>query len=227
MKSLTQFMQAVSYMRFKSPKNSRARASFERASVVIPTVSTRNEQVRELTGILDRNRKGLYQLGFITTLIIMTTTATTIMAQNGKANTVRTTFSRETSVSIDIQAEVAEIWSLLTNAANYPSWNSTVTSITGSIALGETIRLKSTLDAKREFKLKVKEFEVNKRLVWGDGKGERVYTLTDQGNGTVTFTMVEKIGGLMFPMYAKYIPPFDASFEQFAMDLKKASEKNK
>jgi uncharacterized membrane protein len=161
----------------------------------------------------------------IYSLIIMTTTATTTLAQNGKATTVRTTFSRETSVSIDIQADASAIWALLTNAANYPSWNSIVTSITGNIALGETIRLKSTLDAKREFKLKVKEFEANKCLVWGDGKGQRVYTLTDQGNGTVTFSMVEKIGGLMFPMYAKYIPPFDASFEQFAADLKKAAEK--
>lgn len=43
-------------------------------------------------------------------------------------------------------------------------------------------------------------------------------------NGTLTFSMTEKIGGLMFPMYAKYIPPFDKSFEQFAGDLKKESE---
>ena len=36
--------------------------------------------------------------------------------------------------------------------------------------------------------------------------------------------MTEKIGGLMFPMYAKMIPSFDQSFEQFASDLKKESE---
>jgi hypothetical protein len=36
--------------------------------------------------------------------------------------------------------------------------------------------------------------------------------------------MTEKIGGLMFPMYAKYIPSFDESFEQFAADLKKEAE---
>ena len=40
-------------------------------------------------------------------------------------------------------------------------------------------------------------------------------------NGTVTFTMTEKIGGLMFPMYAKMIPSFDQTFEQFASDLEK------
>lgn len=30
--------------------------------------------------------------------------------------------------------------------------------------------------------------------------------------------------GLMFPMYARYIPSFDASFDAFAADLKKEAE---
>jgi uncharacterized protein YndB with AHSA1/START domain len=144
--------------------------------------------------------------------------------QNAKATTVKTTFSRETSVSIDIQADVAVIWALLTNASDYPRWNSTVVAIEGEIALGQTIKLKSILDAKRTFKLKVKEYETERRLVWGDGQGNRTYLLTDAGNGTITFSMNEKMGGWMFPLYAKYIPPFDASFEQFAADLKKEAE---
>ena len=149
---------------------------------------------------------------------------TTTMAQNGKAITVKTTFHRETSVSIDIKADAKIVWALLTNASDYRRWNSTVTSIEGNIAQGETIRLKSILDSKRTFKLKVKEFEKEKRLVWGDGQGNRIFTITNNGNGNITFSMTEKIGGLMFPLYAKFIPPFDEVFEQFAGDLKKESE---
>jgi uncharacterized protein YndB with AHSA1/START domain len=141
-----------------------------------------------------------------------------------KANTVKTTFSRETSVSIDIHADAAIVWALLTNAADYPRWNSTVVSIEGAIALGETIRLKSTLDPKRTFKLQVKAFEPEKQLIWGDGQGNRVYTLTQSSPDTVNFSMTEKIGGLMFPLYANYIPPFDQAFDQFAADLKKEAE---
>jgi uncharacterized protein YndB with AHSA1/START domain len=148
-----------------------------------------------------------------------------IFAQNGKASTTRKTYSRETTVSIDIKANEAKVWALLTNAVDYPRWNSTVTSIKGNIALGEKIRLKSVLDAKRTFKLKVKEFEVNKRMVWADKQGKRVYTITKNPNGSVLFTMTEKIGGFMFPLYAKKIPPFDSTFEQFARDLKKEAEK--
>ena len=149
----------------------------------------------------------------------MSTTVT--MAQ--KASTVKKTFSRETTVSIQIKADASIVWALLTNATDFPRWNSTVISLEGEIKLGEKIRLKSALDEKRTFKLKVKEFEPERKMVWGDGKGNRVYTLTKSEAG-ITFTMTEKIGGLMFPMYAKYIPSFDESFEQFAADLKKEAE---
>ena len=97
-------------------------------------------------------------------------------------------------------------------------------SIKGEFKEGGTIELKSTLDEKRVFKLKVKEFESGKRLVWGDNMGNRVYTI-DRGKGdVVVLTMTEKIGGPIFPLFAKYVPSFDESFEQFAADLKREAE---
>ncbi len=156
----------------------------------------------------------------ITIAAIMTATFTTAQ---GQASTTKKTFSRETSVEQSIKADAAIIWALLTNALDYPRWNSTIISIDGKIAKGEKIRVRSVLDPKRTFKLKVKEMEPGKRMVWGDGKGQRTYTLTKAGENII-FAMSEKIGGIMFPMYAKYIPPFDKSFEQFAADLKKEAE---
>ena len=146
------------------------------------------------------------------------------MAQDGKASTVKKTFSRATEVSILIEADVAIVWALLTNAEDFPRWNSTVTSLEGTIQLGEKIKLKSTLDEKRTFTLKVKEFVPEKSMVWGDGKGKRTYTLQPESNGKIRFSMHEKMGGLLFPLYAKYIPPFDEAFEQFAADLKREAE---
>ncbi len=143
--------------------------------------------------------------------------------QEGKAATTRKTFSRETSVHITIQADPAIVWALLTRASDYPRWNSTVVSIKGNIKEGETIELKSTLDEKRIFKLKVKEFVAEKRLVWGDAMGNRVYSL-DKAKGGVHFSMSEKIGGPLFPLFAGMIPSFDESFEKFAADIKKEAE---
>jgi uncharacterized protein YndB with AHSA1/START domain len=145
-------------------------------------------------------------------------------SQEGKASTVRKTFSRETSVSTTIAADPAIIWALLTRASDYPRWNSTVTSIQGEIREGSTIELKSILDEKRKFKLRVKEFVPEKRLAWGDAQGSRVYSLEKGSGGRVLFSMTEKIGGPLFPLFAGFIPPFDESFEKFAADLKREAE---
>lgn len=144
-------------------------------------------------------------------------------AQNGTASTEKKTFSRTTTIQLEINADANVIWSLLTDAQGYPSWNSTIVSIEGNIADGEKILLISTLDSSRAFKLKVKEFIPNERLVWGDRLGQRTYTLSKTPNG-VLFSMTEKIGGFMFPLFANKIPSFDASFEAFATDLKKKAE---
>lgn len=158
---------------------------------------------------------------FVTLLMIAATNAD---AQPTPARTTRTLFHRETAVSTLIRASSSTVWALLTSAADYPRWNSVVTSIEGRIAPGERIVLRSTLDAKRAFTLRIVEFTPTTRLVWGDGKGQRTYEITDNGDSTVTFRMHERIGGLMFPLYASAIPSFDASFDAFAADLKKAAE---
>ena len=48
--------------------------------------------------------------------------------EQGKAKTAKTTFHRETSISIEIKASAAIVWALLTKASDYSRWNSTVTS---------------------------------------------------------------------------------------------------
>ena len=158
----------------------------------------------------------------ILTFALMTTVNST--AQNSHASTTKEKFSQETSVSITIDSDASIIWALLTNGDDITRWNSTLTYFEGIIENGEKIKLKSYLDEKRVFKLKVKAFEPEKRMVWADGKGSRVFTITKNDNGSSTFTMTEKIGGLMYPMYAKYLPNFDESFERFASDLKKEAE---
>jgi uncharacterized protein YndB with AHSA1/START domain len=150
--------------------------------------------------------------------------ASKTITPNGKATTIKSTFWRQTEVGTQIKADASVVWALLTNAADYPRWNPTVIGIEGNIAQGEKIKLTSTLSPKRVFTLAVKEFEPNKKLVWGDAMGKRVFTLTPGGAGSLTFTMGEKIGGPLFPLFAGMIPAFDDSFEQFAASLTKEAE---
>lgn len=144
---------------------------------------------------------------------------------NGIATTLKSTFSRTTSIRQQIHADPDTIWALLTNAPGYAKWNSTIVSIEGDIREGGSIQLRSTLDSKRVFKLKVQAFQPGRRLVWGDFMGQRTFILEPANTGTL-FHMSEKIGGPLFPLFAGKIPSFDASFEQFSADLKKAAEAN-
>lgn len=125
----------------------------------------------------------------------------TTVLSTGRVITTKKTFSLETAVSIDIKADRRIIWALLTNANDFPRWNSTVISIDGLIAPGEKIKLKSTLDPNREFKLKVKEFDSENRLAWGDAMGTQVYTLKSIGNALTNFTMVEKNWRSAIPIF--------------------------
>ena len=90
----------------------------------------------------------------------------------------------------------------------------------GSLTQMGTIRLGKRFEYRNP---KIKEFVPEKRLVWGDAMGNRVFSLEKTGSG-VRFTMSEKIGGPLFPLFAGMIPSFDESFERFASDLKREAE---
>ena len=147
---------------------------------------------------------------------------------NGKAIEEKSTFRKSVGVATAINAPPEKIWSLLTDAANTPTWNSTVTEIAGTIAPGSRITIKVPI-SKRLFKVTVDEFQPPKRLVWSDGnamfRGVRTYTLTPGTGGTTIFSMVEVFTGLMLPMIAPSLPDFKPVFTQHAADLKAAAEK--
>ena len=139
------------------------------------------------------------------------------------------TFRLETSVSVAIKAKPETIWKLLTDAAKFPSWNSTVTSIDGTIAAGQKLALRVPAAPKRVFKPKVVELEPNKKMVWAEGaapmfRGVRTFTLAPRGDGTTEFTMTEVLRGLAVPMAKGSLPDFKPIFETYAADLQRAAE---
>ncbi len=143
---------------------------------------------------------------------------------NVQAKTIKTIFSRTTSIKKYMDVKPETIWNLLISGEKYPQWNSTITMFKGTIKQGEIIKLKSYLDDKRTFKLKVKEYIPNKKLVWGDTMGKRTFLIQAYNNGVI-FSMSETIGGPLFPLFSKMIPPFDEAFEKFTNDLEKEAIK--
>ena len=151
------------------------------------------------------------------------------IAITGKASKTKSAFRMEYSAGVNIKAKADWVWALMTNAADFPRWNSTVKSIEGKIALGQTIKLIAVISPTRTFNLNIIEFVPEKRMVWSDGnamfKGVRTYTVTSKVDGSTDFTMAEVYTGLMLPMIASSLPDFIPSFEQYVSDLKKEAEK--
>ena len=70
------------------------------------------------------------------------------------------------AATIAIDAPVNTIWGLLTDAAGYPVWNSTVTKIEGRIAAGQKVAVHANSSPGRAFPLRVAAFEAPVRMVW-------------------------------------------------------------
>jgi hypothetical protein len=133
--------------------------------------------------------------------------------------------------SISIHSAPAKIWAILTNAADYPSWNTTVSRVDGTIALGQTVTVHAKINPGRAFPVRVAELEPNERMTWRGGmplgflfKGERTFTLTPNGDGSVEFAMHEVFSGWLSPLIGKSIPDLQPAFDEFAACLKKCAE---
>lgn len=142
------------------------------------------------------------------------------------SSTTRSTFKRSVTVEMSIDGSASTVWSLLTDAERFSSWNSTVTSIEGPITLGTKLAI-TVPTSPRTFRPTVSAFTENETMTWSDGrapmfKGVRVFTLTPEGDRT-RFTMTETFSGLMLPMIGRTLPDFEPIFRDYAADLATAA----
>ena len=134
------------------------------------------------------------------------------------------------ATTITIRARPETIWALLTDAAGYPQWNSTVEKVDGRIAAGGKVTLHAKIAPGRAFPLRVTEFAAPRAMVWAGGMplglftGTRSFKLTPTGEGAVEFAMSEVYGGLLASLITRSIPDLQPAFDQFAADLKRRAE---
>jgi hypothetical protein len=145
------------------------------------------------------------------------------------AETTESTFRLEYAVACRIEAPPERVWELLTDAAKFPEWNSTVSKLGGTIALGEKLAIEVPLAPGRTFTPKVTRFEPPRSMEWSDGfapmfRGVRTFTVTPRG-GLTEFAMNEVFAGIMLPMIKGSLPDFRDAFSTYAADLKRAAER--
>jgi uncharacterized protein YndB with AHSA1/START domain len=148
---------------------------------------------------------------------------------DGRAQTSGSTFRMEHAVGIAIAAPANKVWKLLTDAAGFPRWNSTVTSLEGEIRAGGKLKVRVP-NVGRTFGLTVRRFEPPREMVWASGampifSGVRTFTVFALPDGGSGFRMVELFRGLMLPLIKGSLPDFGPMFETYAADLKREAEK--
>jgi uncharacterized protein YndB with AHSA1/START domain len=134
-------------------------------------------------------------------------------------------------VATQIDAPAERVWALVSDAASYADWNSTVDRFEGAFAPGATVTLYAKAMPNRPFKLTVKSFEPPRRFVLEGGAplglfvGTRWLEVLPEGAGRCQFAMEETLHGPLAPLMARFIPDQQPTFDAFAADLKRRAER--
>lgn len=136
---------------------------------------------------------------------------------------------RSYEASTSIAARKTAIWSLLTDAAAYPRWNTTIDRIEGTIASGGDLKVWAKIAPGRAFPAHVAELSPPRRMVWtfrgplGMFGGTRTFELEGE-DGAVTFRTREDFHGWMAWLIIRTMPDLQPSFDELAASLKRAAE---
>ena len=133
--------------------------------------------------------------------------------------------------SVVIEAEPDRVWDVLLAGERYPSWDSGVASVDGTIADGGKIKVQSEAAPGRSFPVKVAIDRRGGTMTWSGGmplglfRGVRTFRMRAEGNG-VAFSMREEFTGPMLGMIWKKMPDLQPSFDQFTAGLKAEAERS-
>jgi hypothetical protein len=129
-----------------------------------------------------------------------------------------------------IAASPEAVWTVLSDGATWPKWDSGVDAVEGRIELGQTIKIRSQAAPGRAFPVKVTQCEPPAHLRFTGGmplglfRGVRTYEVSPGAEGQVTFRMREEYTGPLLPLIWRSMPDLSASFRQFAAGLKQRVE---
>lgn len=134
------------------------------------------------------------------------------------------------STSIKINASPSTVWQIFTAFDKYPDWNPFIKSITGTVQVGNKIKV---VLPGATFKPKVLKIEKNTELKWlgsllfkGIFDGAHRIHISDNGDGTVNFEQSETFSGILVTLFKKSLNQnTKPGFEIMNLKLKELAEK--
>ncbi|WP_430612073.1 SRPBCC family protein [Flavobacterium sp. JP2137] len=132
---------------------------------------------------------------------------------------------------IIIAAPPETVWRILTDFQRYPQWNPFIKSLSGAVAVGNTIKIELP---DMTFSPKVLVFDENRELQWrgkllikGLFDGEHRFVLEALPDGATRFLHSETFSGCLVPLFKnKLINDTTKGFEAMNSQLKSIAESN-
>ncbi len=121
-------------------------------------------------------------------------------------------------------------WTVLTDGAAWPPWDSGVGGVGGQIAPGEKITIWSQAAVGRAFPVKVTDFDPPTRLRFGGGiplglfRGVRTCEVSPDDHGATAFRVREEYTGPLLGLIWRSMPDLGLSSGRFARGLKRRVE---
>lgn len=140
---------------------------------------------------------------------------------------------RAISEEIEINAEPAKVWGVLTDLASYGEWNPFIREASGEIAEGSRLKLRMfpTVGRPMTFTPRLLAVREGVELRWlgnlivpGLFDGEHSFVLTPLPGGGTRLVQGESFGGLLVPLFGKVIDRTPADFRALNEALKKRAE---
>lgn len=141
---------------------------------------------------------------------------------------------RAIKAEIRINAKPEKVWAILTDFERYPEWNPFIKSIAGRKDIGKQLSVAIQLpdSSTMRFKPVILRFSENKELRWkgklfikGLFDGEHFFLLTDNNDGTTTFTQGENFSGILAGLFGKVLERTKNGFVLMNEAIKEKSEK--
>jgi hypothetical protein len=126
-----------------------------------------------------------------------------------------------------IPRDPADVWRLLVQTDQWPSWDVSVERVDGTLGPNGGITV-HVVNQSRPFKLKVVTWKPGQQLVLKGGMplglfaGTRTYDLARAEGGT-TLHLHERFSGPLAPLIGRSIPDLQPSFDAFVAGLKAAA----
>lgn len=135
-----------------------------------------------------------------------------------------------TTFPVNVSAET--VWGILTDFESYSEWNPSLPSISGELEVGSTVSLTLGMPGRPSPRVKAKFREIvpGRRMTWHGNAGadwlfagDREFLIEPEPDGTVLFTHVEDVHGLLFPLF-RALMTLQRSHDAFNAALKARAE---